>query len=116
MNTAKRHRGDILLVNASRLFTKGRPKNYLAEEHVEHIADLYHSWGTEEGVSAIITREEAARNDYNLSPSRYVAQNGGEEVLPLDEAVVLLREAEEEREAADAELRGVLERLGLRLG
>lgn len=57
-----------------------------------------------------------ARNDYNLSPSRHVATDDAKEALPLEEAVALLREAEEEREAADAELRVVLERLGLRLG
>ena len=35
------------------------------------------------------------------------------EVLPLDEAVVELREAEEERDAADRELEKVLKKLGL---
>ena len=40
---------------------------------------------------------EAVKNDYNLSPSRYVSTGGDEEVLPLEEAVVLLQEAEEER-------------------
>jgi len=112
-NKAKRHPGEILLVNASRLFAKGRPKNELADEHVDLIADLYHSWRAQEGVSAIITAAEAARNDYNLSPSRYVATDDKVEVLPLEEAVVLLREAEEERAAADAELGRVLEALGL---
>ena len=36
-----------------------------------------------------------------------------EEVLPLEEAVVLLREAEEERAAADRKLDEVLKELGL---
>lgn len=116
INRAQRHPGQVLLVNASKLFSKGRPKNFLAEEHIQRVADLYHAWKAEDRVSAIVTKEEVARNDYNLSPSRYVATDGAEEVLPLEEAVVLLREAEEEREAADAELRVVLERLGLRLG
>ena len=49
----------------------------------------------------------------NLSPSRYVAQNDGALVLPLEEAVVLLREAEEERTEADAALQEVLKGLGL---
>ncbi|HHT85846.1 MAG TPA: SAM-dependent DNA methyltransferase, partial [Firmicutes bacterium] len=56
--------------------------------------------------------EEAARNDYNLSPSRYVVQNGEEEVQPLEEALVQLQEAEEERREADRELAGVLKTLG----
>jgi len=113
VNRKKRHPGEILLINASKLFAKGRPKNYLADEHVEKIATLYRKWKVEQGVSAVITNDEAARNDYNLSPSRYVATNDKEEVLPLEEAVVLLREAEEERAEADRALREVLATLGL---
>ena len=113
INKRKRHPGEILLINASKLFAKGRPKNYLTEEHIERIARVYHEWVAEEGFSAIITVEEAARNDYNLSPSRYVAVDEKEEVLPLEEAVVLLQEAEEERAEADRALREVLRELGL---
>jgi len=113
VNKAKRHPGQILLVNASKLFARGRPKNELTDEHVETIARLYHEWRAEEGLSAIITNAEAARNDYNLSPSRYVAGSEQDEVLPLEEAIVLLREAEEERAAADQSLEEVLAALGL---
>ncbi|WP_029215062.1 type I restriction-modification system subunit M [Kallotenue papyrolyticum] len=133
VNRRKRHPGQILLINASRLFAKGRPKNYLDDGHIETIAEIYHAWDGAGGVGAknvggaknfvgaknfspihaIITTDEAARNDYNLSPSRYVATNDQEEVLPLEEAVVLLREAEEERAAADARLQEVLKVLGL---
>ena len=52
-------------------------------------------------------------NDDNLSPSRYVSTNGKEEVLPLEEAVVRLLEAEEERAEADRALNEVLRRLGM---
>jgi len=106
--------GEILLINASQRFAKGRPKNYLTDEDVAAIVEAYHQWQAVEGFSAIITREEAARNDYNLSPSRYVSTNNKEEVLPLEEAVVLLEEAEEERAAADRALNEILQQLGLR--
>ncbi len=105
----------MLLINASKLFEKGRPKNYMTAEHIERIAQIYHEWRAEEGVSAIVKDEEAAKNDYNLSPGRYVAGTEQEEILPLEEAVVLLQEAEEERETADAKLNEVLESLGLRV-
>jgi type I restriction enzyme M protein len=113
INRAKRHPGEILLINASKLFSKGRPKNYLTEEHIQKIASLYHEWHGEDGLSAIITKEEATKNDFNLSPSRYVASNEKEEVLPLEEALVLLREAEEERAQADQALKDVLNFLGV---
>ncbi len=113
VNKGKAHSEEILLINASKLFSKGRPKNHMTDEHVEKIAEIYHNWTEEEGISAIISKEEIAKNDYNLSPSRYVAGAEEEEVLPLEEAVVLLQEAEEEREEADRELDEVLSRLGL---
>ncbi|MGQ9735394.1 MAG: N-6 DNA methylase [Thermaceae bacterium] len=110
---AKRHPGEVLMVNASELFAKGRPKNYLTDEGIAQIAGLYHDWKAVDGLSAIVTKEELARNDYNLSPSRYVSKGDEEEALPLEEAMVLLREAEEERLEADRELEEVLKMLGL---
>src|SRR5947209_2814184 len=102
-----------LLINASKRFSKDRPKNYLQEEHIRRIAELYRAWEPVESLAAVITTAEAARNDYNLSPSRYVSTGEKEDVLPLEEAMVLLREAEEERAAADEELEKVLVGLGL---
>lgn len=109
INRRKSHPGEILLINASKLFSKGRPKNYLTEEHVQTIANIYHSWEKREELSTIITKEEAARNDYNLSPSRYVSTNDKEEVLPLEEALVRLEEAEEERAEAENNLKQILQ-------
>ena len=113
INKTKRHPGQILIVNASKQFTKGRPKNFLEDAHVAALADTYLKWQAVEGLSAIINNDQGAKNDYNLSPSRYVSTGEVEEVLPLDEAIVLLREAEEEREAADVELEKMLKKLGL---
>jgi type I restriction enzyme M protein len=113
LNKVKRHPNEVLLINASSEFLKGRPKNYLGEENIKRIADAYLGWQEIEALSKLIKLDEAIRNDYNLSPSRYVASNNKEEVLPLDEAVVLLAEAEEERQAVDKELKDILGKLGL---
>jgi len=112
LNRAKAHPGEILLINASKLCAKGRPKNYLTDEHIRQIYGIYRDWRAEDGVSAVITTQEAARNDYNLSPSRYVASDDQEPPLPLEEALVLLAQAEEARTEADAELDTVLTKLG----
>ncbi|RMF33560.1 MAG: SAM-dependent DNA methyltransferase, partial [Chloroflexi bacterium] len=45
INRRKRHAGEMLLINASTLFAKGRPKNYLADEHIATIAEIYQTWG-----------------------------------------------------------------------
>jgi type I restriction enzyme M protein len=112
LNRKKRKPGEILLINGSKLFSKGRPKNFLEEQHIQQIAEAYHEWKAVEGLSAIIKKEEAVKNDYNLSPSRYVSTGDQDDVLPLEEAVVLLQEAEEERAEADKHLDAVLSKLG----
>lgn len=111
----KKKKGEIILINASKLFAKGRPKNYLTDQNIHHVFKIYSKWRDEEGISKVIKNEEAIKNDFNISPSRYVSQNGGEEVLPLDEAIVLLKEAEEERAAADKKLKVILEKMGLEI-
>jgi type I restriction enzyme M protein len=109
----KERKNKILLINASKLFQKGRPKNYLPDESITLITDKYLSWNEEEGISKIITKEEAARNDYNLSPSRYVAKNGEDDTLDLEDAIVQLKEAEEERKQADEKLKTILKEMGV---
>jgi len=115
INKAKpeERKGKVQLINASKLFKKGRPKNYLPEESIEQIANLYLNWKEEEGISKIISKEDIVKNDYNLSPSRYVAENGEDDTLPLDEAVVLLKEAEEERMEADEKMKRILAEIGV---
>lgn len=112
INKNKPHKGEILLINASKEFAKGRPKNYLTEENIKRIEDVYKNWKEVEGFSKIITNDEAARNDYNLSPSRYVATGEKEEYLPVDEVLVELEQVEEERKKIDEKLNAILRRMG----
>lgn len=112
INKDKPHKGEILLINASKEFAKGRPKNYLTEENIKRIEDVYKDWEVIDGFSKIITNEEAARNDYNLSPSRYVATGEKEEYLPVDEVLVELEQVEEERKMIDKELNKLMRKIG----
>lgn len=115
INKDKKKKDKIMLINASKLFEKGRPKNFVPEKQINTIVDIYHQWKEEEGISKVVTKEEVAKNDYNLSPSRYISKNGEDTTLPLDEAVVLLKEAREEQKQADAKLNNVLEQMGFEL-
>ncbi|KAA0225349.1 SAM-dependent DNA methyltransferase [Fimbriimonadia bacterium ATM] len=105
--------GSVLMINASRECEKGRPKNELTEKNIERIAEAGLSRGEIEAFSKLVPLFEIAKNDFNLSPSRYVSNGAAEDILPLEEAVVLLKEAEEERAEADERLRNLLGALGL---
>ena len=115
INKDKKHKEKILLINASNLFEKGRPKNFLPDYAIEKITEIYRSFKEEEGISKVVSKEEVIKNDYNLSPSRYVSSNGEDTTLPLDEAVVLLKEAMEELEKAEEKLKDVLKQLGFEI-
>jgi len=73
---------------------------------------MFHEFKEEEGISGVLTNEEVITNDYNLSPSRYITQNGEDTTLPLDEAVVLVKEVEEEKAKSDKKIKQILEQLG----
>jgi type I restriction enzyme M protein len=113
INQAKAHPREVLLVNASTLFTKGRPKNELTDAHIATVHKLYAEWRSDEGVSSVITVDQISANDYNVSPSRYVAGRTEDGGLPLEEAVRLLREAETARTKADEDLWSALAELGV---
>ncbi len=73
-------KGKIVLMNASRRVKKGRPKNFIPEEDIRPLAAAYLKGQPVEGEIAVITCEDAAKADYNLSPSRWVGQSSSTEV------------------------------------
>lgn len=112
INKKKKHKGAILLINASEEFAKGRPKNYLTNDHITKIEETYKNWKEVDGFSKIVTKEEVAKNDYSLGPSRYVAIGKKEEYLHIDEALLELAQVEEERKGIEAELKTIVQNLG----
>lgn len=85
--TARKDR--IVLLNASRRVKKGQPKNYIPEDAIRPLAAEFLKGEPVDGEIAVITREQAAEADYNLSPSRWVGQNNSAEVGSVQ---ALLRE------------------------
>ena len=64
----------IVLLNASKRVGKGRPKNFIPEDDIRPLAEMFVKAESVEGEVAVITREQAQEADYNLSPSRWVGQ------------------------------------------
>ena len=70
----------IVLLNASRRVRKGRPKNFIPEEDIRPLAAAFVKGTPVEGEVAVITRKQAEKADYNLSPSRWATQTNSLEV------------------------------------
>lgn len=87
----KERRGKIVLVNASREFAKGNPKNYLTDDGVRRIADAFVAGRDVPGLVKVIGVEDAAAADYNLSPSRHVPSASRASSRSLEVLVAELR-------------------------
>lgn len=109
----REHNEDILFIDASNEFDKGKNQNLLTEEHVNKIVQTYLNRETIDKYSYVATLDEVKENDYNLNIPRYV--DTFEEEEPVDLQAVSQRIAEIDREIAsiDQELATYLKELGL---
>jgi len=107
----KERQAKLFMLNASREFVKGDPKNYLSEEAIVRIATTFSGWKEVEEYSRIVAREEIAKNDFNVSPSRYIHAANGEELRPIEDILQELDEAEAEATQIDVSLRIILSKL-----
>ena len=64
---------DVLMINTSEHFEKGKRQNSLLPEHIEKIIDTYKYRKEEERYSRRVSIEEIEKNDFNLNISRYVS-------------------------------------------
>ncbi len=87
---------------------KGDPKNYIPEEAIIRIADTFKAWSEVERYSLVVAREEIAKKDFNISPSRYIHTGSGEEYRPIAEIVEELDVVEIEATEISNRLRSML--------
>jgi type I restriction enzyme M protein len=106
-------KGRLFLVNASRDFTKGDPKNYLPDEGIRRIVEAFRDWKEQDKFSRIVTRDEIAKpgNDFNISPSRYIHTSEGEEYRPIAEIVEELEASDEVVAQSDKAMKQLLKTL-----
>ena len=109
----KTHQGRLFLLNASREFIKGDPKNYISDEAIIRIADTFTAWNEVDKYSRIVSAEEIAKNDYNISPSRYIHTGAADEYRPIAEIVDELEALDEEAAATNNVLRSILTKIGV---
>lgn len=73
---------DILFINASEYYVKGKRQNSLEDKHIDKIVETYQHRYEIERYSRKVSMEEIEKNGYNLNISRYV--NILEEEVPID--------------------------------
>jgi len=71
------------------------------------------AWREKGKYSRIVSREEIANNDFNISPSRYIHTGEADEYRPIAEIVEELNALEKEAKATDAALKVILKRISI---
>lgn len=107
---------NVIFIDASKEFEKGKNQNNLTDENVDKIVDTYKSHETIERYSYAASLEEIKENDYNLNIPRYVDTFIEEEPVDLEAVQVRLTEIDQEIEEIDRELEKYFKELGVGLG
>lgn len=106
---------DVLFINASEHFEKGKRQNRLGDNHIKKIIDTYQYRKEEDRYSRRISMEEIENNEYNLNISRYVSTAKSEEKIDLNKVHEELVEADNKIQEAKERHNLFLHELGLPL-
>jgi type I restriction enzyme M protein len=105
---------DVLFINASEGFEKGKRQNQLTEAHIDRIVETYQKRPKEtERYARRVPMKEIEANDFNLNISRYVSTAQDEMEIDLAATHAQLVEIENSILSATTKHNGFLKELGL---
>lgn len=102
---------DVLFIDGSKEFVKGKPQNTLTDANIERLYKAYKDRKDEEKFCHVATFEEIQENDFNLNIPRYVDTFEPEPDVDLGELNKEMAETNEQIEANEKELLAMLKEL-----
>lgn len=102
---------DVLFIDGSKEFVKGKPQNTLTDANIERLYNAYKDRKDEEKFCHVATFEEIQENDFNLNIPRYVDTFEPEPDVDLGELNKEMTETTEQIEANEKELLAMLKEL-----
>jgi len=112
LKKCKKH-DDILFINASEEYEKGKRQNILKKEHINKIIDTYQYRKEIEYYSRRVPMEEIEENDFNLNITRYVSTIRPEPDVDLEKVYRELVDVERAIEEVKAKYNQYLRELEL---
>ena len=108
-----RDRRDVLFIDASSEFEKGKNQNRLTEENIQKIIETYEKREDVEKYAHVASIEEIEENEYNLNIPRYVDTFEEEEEIDIEEVLKQIAQDNAEIEALEQEINAQLKLLGV---
>lgn len=109
----KRTTKDILFIDASNEFEKGKNQNRLTDENINRIIETYKQRKDVDKYAHLASIEEIRENDYNLNIPRYVDTFEEEEAIDLNEVNKQLAQDNQEIAELEAQIAEQLKILGV---
>ena len=109
----KKHRDgrDVLFIDASKKFDKGKKQNAMTDEHIDAVMELYSKRETVEKESYLASFEDIEKNDFNLNIPRYVDNFEKEEEVDINALLMQMDQTDKELEQAQGEFLSLLKDL-----
>lgn len=109
----KKHREgrDVLFIDASKKFEKGKKQNSMTDEHIDAIINLYMNRENVEKEASLASFEDIEKNDFNLNIPRYVDTFEKEEEVDLNALLTDMKKTDEELEKTQQEFLSLLKDL-----
>ena len=108
-----RDRRDVLFIDASSEFEKGKNQNRLTEENIQKIIETYEKREDVEKYAHVASIEEIEENEYNLNIPRYVDTFEEEEEIDIEKVLKQIAQDNAEIEALEKEINAQLKLLGV---
>ena len=109
----KKHRDgrDVLFIDASKKFNKGKKQNEMLDEHIDEVMNLYTKRETVEKETFLASFEDIEKNDFNLNIPRYVDTFEEEELIDLNMLLTDMKKTDEEIEKVEGECLSLMKQL-----
>ena len=109
----KKHRDgrDVLFIDASKKFDKGKKQNAMTDEHIEAVMELYSKRETVEKESYLASFEDIEKAYFNLNIPRYVDNFEKEEEVDINALLTQMDQTDKELEQAQGEFLSLLKEL-----
>lgn len=104
---------DILFIDASKEFEKGKNQNKLTDNNINKIIETYRNRVDVDKYAHVASLEEIKENEYNLNIPRYVDTSEVEQTIDLDEVIKLLEQDKQEIAELEAKINEQLRILGV---
>jgi len=105
--------GNVLFIDASKDFERGKNMNILKDEHIDRIITVYKERKEVDKFAHVANVEELSENDFNLNIPRYVDTFEEEEEIDIQAVMKDIKESEAKRRELDRQIEIYLKELGL---